>query len=108
MNTFGVPRELLAELEEVERHAAAVKAKISEAALTKIGFKKGDVVRDKESGLHYRLESCSVYVSAGKVGISVMGRRMWKSGRKAGREAHSSSWLTYAWLEKVETTDEPV
>lgn len=102
MNNYGVSSELLDEYAAAERALDDVKRRVSHAALANIGMKKGDLVVDEDSGLHYRLEWCSVWINRNEVEVSVQGRRVWKSGRKAGREAYTASFLRFKSLKKVD------
>lgn len=101
-NQFGVSDAQLERYKaaDVERQHAL--DDISKTAMANYGFTKGDLVTDKSTGLQYRLDYVNAWIRCGQVQLSVAGKRVWKSGRKAGREAYTSSFLAMPDLEKVE------
>lgn len=101
MDNYGVPSAMLDEYKEKERALDDVKRRISEKALASIDLKKGDLVIDQSNGYQYRLDWCSVWLDRHIVRVSCSGRRVWKSGRKAGREAHTNSFLNFTDLKKA-------
>ncbi len=101
MSVLGRYRDAVAAVE-------AIKREISDIALANIGLKFGDVVEEKNSGLHYEVQQCSSWVDRlNVVQISVQGKRLWKSGRKAGTTAYSSTHLSLSSLEKVTPKSQP-
>lgn len=99
---YGVTTDQMNRLRVAEKALDAVKREISDTVLTHVGFGKGDLVVDTSSGFQYRVDSATGYIGVGgHVTVTVWGRRVWKSGRKAGREARSSSVLYTSFLEKV-------
>ncbi len=57
----------------------------------------GDEVVDEDNGLHYRVTYAHAYIASNALqstGVHIMGRRMWRTGRKAGREAINDSSIS--------------
>lgn len=103
---YGISDEQIARMREVEAELQAAQQDISTTFLANYGLKKGEVVEDTTTGLHYRLEWCNVHFPrlgrGDQPSVSMSGYRLWKSGRKAGREAHSLSFLSGSNVKKVE------
>lgn len=99
---YGIDEALVAEYARACAEKEAAEQAMSNVVLASVNLKKGDVVEDTSNGLHYTLDYCSVHFNGRKVGISVAGKRTWKSGRKAGRTAYTSSFLSLSDLKKVE------
>jgi len=102
---YGISDEQIARLRSAEEHVDAIKKEVSRTFLANFGLKMGDLVEDTRSGLQYRIDWCSVWFNFGRSNepnVSMTGKRVWKSGRKAGREAHTISFLSPSSIKKVE------
>lgn len=103
MKNYGVSDKLLNELAEIETAKRECERKINEEALKNVGVKPGEIMVNKYTGLHYQITGFRAYVNIpGHVKISVDAYRYYKSGRRAGKTARSSSWINFEDLEKVE------
>ncbi len=101
---YGVTDDQMDRLKAARNALNAVEREVSDTVMAHIGFSKGDLVIDNMTGLQYRVDSASGYVGMhDRIGVTVWGRRVWRTGRKAGREAYTSSVLHTENLEKVKT-----
>ena len=114
MSVLGRYREAVAAVSVLGRYREAVaaveaiKREISEIALENIGLKAGDIVEEQNSGLHYEVQQCSSWVDfSNTIQISVQGKRLWRSGRKAGKTAYSATHLSFGSLVKISPADRP-
>lgn len=72
---------------------------ISEEIMSQSPFKKGDVVRDKDTGVRYRIEGGSGYLAHGDVpSLHLRAHRCYKTGR---RDAVAATYLNPGNLEPV-------
>lgn len=101
-DNYGVPQQLIADLVKVEKKRAEIEKTISDAALRNVGVKAGEIMRNKYSGLHHQVKGFSVYVNDGRVKISAQAYRYYQSGRRKDRTAHSSSFISFEDLERIE------
>lgn len=70
---------------------------LSDAIIAELGLKIGDVFRDRHTGNRYRLESAHGHrLNGGKYSCSVIGTRIYKSGR---RDASTHTILSLDTLE---------
>lgn len=95
----GVDWDLVRKVEVTESEYLRAKGRLSDHLLGLSPFKKGDVVRDKDSGARYRIDSGSGHLINGRPSLMLQGTRVYSTGR---RPASSSSWLDSKNLEKVE------
>jgi len=66
------------------------------------GYKKGDLVEDQSTGLWYEVSGAHGYFWLNEMKISLEVRRYWRSGRKTGKTARSTSHISASNLIKVE------
>ncbi len=104
---YGITQDQIDRLKRAEAETDAARQDISKTFLAHYGIKKGDLVEDTSTGLHYRIDWASVSLSrTDEPHVHVSGRRVWKSGRKAGREAHSTSFLIGSCIKKIDETED--
>lgn len=103
MNNFGVPGDLIMKLSLLKADARVVEKKISDLACKNLGIAVDEIMIDKYSGLTYKIKGFTAYVNGqNEVKISVQGYRYYRTGRKAGKTAMSSSFgLSFDNLEKL-------
>lgn len=93
MTRYTIDPDALARLRLLKSEVAQIEADISADIVRQAGFTIGDLVEDKLTGYQYRIKGASGYEHEGYGNIIIRGNRVWKQGRKAGREASSDSWL---------------
>lgn len=103
VNNFGVPGDLIMKLALLKADARIAEQKISEVACANLGIAVGGIMIDKYSGLYYKIKGFSAYVDMrNQVKISVQAYRYYRTGRKAGKTAKSTSFgLSFDDLEKL-------
>lgn len=106
MNDYGVPDHLMQTYKAISDDLANTLKEIQAIVLKNLDMKENDIVEDIHSGLRYKLGRPSVYIGfRGNVAIRCSGKRYYKTGRKAGREAYSTSSLSFRSLKKVENEE---
>lgn len=103
---YGITQDQIDRLKRAEAEATEARRDMSTTFLAHYGIQKGDLVEDTSTGLHYRIDWASVTLDhRGEVQAHVSGRRVWKSGRRAGREASSHSFLSGHFIKKIEAAE---
>lgn len=90
-------QEMLLQRVEGQRLVDEVNKKLEEQILRLVGVEVGDLVEEDRTGLQYVVASAHAYVPQnrlGRAGVSLMGRRLYKTGRRAGLQAHSVSHIS--------------
>lgn len=107
MNSFnyGVSADQIENIVLAKKALHQAEQSVTDTALKHIGINKGDTVEDIYSGYHYEVSSAVVHTSTGRVSISILGYRVWRTGRKAGKRAYSTTFLNMTDVKKVETND---
>lgn len=101
MENYGVPQSMLDELVKAEKAVAEIRARINKTALKNLNVEPGEIMKGKYNGLSYMIEGFSAYVDRQRVRISVNARRYFQSGRREGRTAYSTSYVSFDELEKL-------
>lgn len=102
-----LPQDLLRRRIDAQNTLNACDKEIERIVLEHAGLKVGDVLEEPDSGLRYELSHASAHITnSGELGpatgISLRGRRVYKTGRKAGKTARSDWSHISSRAEKVE------
>lgn len=90
-----LPPGLVDRVREARRAADALDRELSDTILRLAGIHPDAILEDTLSGLRYRITHASANVSQGWPSVHVRGKRLWKTGRKAGREAYTDSFISF-------------
>ena len=93
--------DLVRRVEATEAAAVDAKRALSDAILELSPFRKGNIVRDKDTGALYRVEGGSGYVHLRRPSLNLQLKRVYKTGR---RDASSTTFRSDYNLEKVSDT----
>lgn len=93
-----VPSELVRRYREALAEMRAVEEAVSNSIMEQMPFKKGDIVRDPDTGALYRVDGGSGFLHGGNLAASASLRlyRVYKTGR---REARSLTYRSHDRLE---------
>lgn len=101
MTKYGVTHEQMQRFAAAEKERASAMEDIKNTVLENLDFKVGFLVEHKESGHRYRLIDIHPYIYGGEVVITMIGRRVWKTGRRAGKSAISETILSFDDVQRV-------
>lgn len=94
----GLDWKLVERVQAAEIEIAGAKAALSAAILALSPYQKNDIVRDKDTGARYRVDSGHGHLSSGRPSMFLTAYRVYTTGR---REARSSTHLSLHSIEKV-------
>lgn len=79
-----VPQDTLNALRAAEHNVRWWRDLASAQGVASLGLKKGQIVRDRDTGARYRVESVNVWIRENDQTphASIMGRRVYKTGRR--------------------------
>lgn len=81
------------ELRTMQRRRRGLEEELSQLVMSELGLAPGAVLEVGDTGLHYAIERGSVSLTTDAP--TLMCRRFYKSGRRAGRMARSITFITY-------------
>jgi hypothetical protein len=98
VSEIQVDQALVRKVLDLKSQLKEAEDQLSNDILSRIPFKKNDVVRDKDTGARYRIDGGYGYMSGGRAHCSLRAYRVYSTGR---REASASSQISLYNLEKV-------